>query len=67
MIMNNKKAKQMICDLLNKKHECYVPYFGFYFQSDGLYMAFHAGSGPDNYYDDCEKFEGGTVSIKGKV
>ncbi len=53
--MKNKKVKQMICDVLDIKHEFKWP-FGHYFESkEGLCVCFIAGSPPDNYYEDAEK------------
>ena len=61
--MKNKQAKQMIVRINDEKGNVFAPYFGHYFMASGLYECFPAGSGPDNYYDDCMKIERGVVSL----
>ncbi|AUR84023.1 hypothetical protein NVP1047O_09 [Vibrio phage 1.047.O._10N.286.55.F2] len=61
--MKNKRVKQMICDIWDEKQECKFP-FGHYFElTEGLYVCFINGWGPDNYYEDAEKLRLGTVSL----
>jgi len=64
--MKNKIAKKLITDLLDKKHGVPLP-FGHYFDGSVLMVCFVNGWGPDNYHEDSEVVECGTVSIKGKV
>ncbi len=61
--MKNKQVKQMIVGIRDEKDSQFLPYFGHYFQRDGLYECFPNGSGPDNYYDDLMKIEHGVVSL----
>ena len=61
--MKNKQVKKMICRILDKRHGSYVPYFGFFFDENGLNHAYPGGFGPDNYHDECELFKQGVKSL----
>lgn len=52
----------MICDCLDIKYEQKRP-FGFFFDRKGLQVAFIGGYGPDCFYDECEPYKIGKISL----
>ena len=60
--MENKRVKQMICDVLNKKYKQERP-CGFFFHRGELKIAYIGGYPPDGFYEDCEKCNHGTISL----
>jgi hypothetical protein len=61
--MDNKKVKQMICDIADSKDECVIYPFGHFFHKDGFAVSFFSGWGSDNYFDDYELIGYGEVSL----